>query len=153
MDNFEKLMLKIYPGIDKVIVSVDTAINTRILTSFYNDTSNYEQTEKILKLMEKKEYLLRLKGLIDSAISNVNEEKKAYLKFYGTGGRCRRPDEDKVSRRTFYRKLSSAVNAFSSELKRLGVQDWYDENMRGNGFFDYYLVGYKVYRADKLKRQ
>lgn len=152
MNDFEKLMLKIYPGLDKMIQSVDTAINARIITSFYNDASSYEQTAKILKLIEKKKNLLILKGFIGSAVSGVNDEKQHYLKFYGSGAQYIKPTQDNLSRRTFYRKLNSAVNAFSSEMKRLGVESWYDKHMRGCGFFDYFFVKHRVYSTKSLQK-
>ena len=130
MKDFERFVLKIYPDIDRLVKEVDAAINSRIIASFYNMSSNYTQTEKIMRLMDKKGDLLRLKGLIKSAYSGVNGEKKYYLKRSAKCGSYIDYHGIELPRRTYYRKIKSAYNAFSSELKRLKVEEWYDCHMR-----------------------
>lgn len=134
MEGYEKVLLRGYAIVEKVIAGIDDLVERRALASFWSRESCESIAEKILALTETKGELLILRENLGKALRALCKEDLELIAFRYWKIVPKREGFEHVSR-NYFRKQKRALRRFSDELiKRDMTPDWFDEYCMRFGF-------------------
>lgn len=134
MEGYEKVLLRGYAIVEKVIAGIDDLVERRALASFWSRESCESVAEKILALTETKGELLILREKLGKSLRALGKEDLELIAFRYWKIVPKREGFEHVSR-NYFRKQKRALRRFSDELIRRGMtSDWFDEYCMRFGF-------------------
>ena len=129
--SWARTMLTVYSYLDRVAGAIDKIVQKRALNSFYytSATSGYNDivtvSDDILALTERKVNLINMKVICQKALKKIKPEyaKLLILTFIDKRTTSETAKLLKISNRTYFRKITLALNSFEKEIKNMGYTD------------------------------
>lgn len=122
-----KTLLTIYNCLETIASAIDNLVITQSVSSGRNNLTTLENAEKVINLIQRKKLLVNLKVLIDNSLSKLDKNcaRILIMKYVDKLKPELAMQILELSRRTYFRRIDSAVDSFATELSNLG----YDESV------------------------
>lgn len=122
-------------SIDKIVLDLGKSSNNH---EFTNYQTTYSQTNKILKLMDRKRKLINLKVIIENGLANISKESRRILTLFYIDGITAILISQLlgISIRTFFRQRMRALDEFCLELEHSGYnKEFFEEEYVSEKWF------------------
>lgn len=122
MYEFEKTLLCAYNAIEDVVYDMDDVFLKAAAGSYGSDMPCEAIAEKLLAMTERKKQLLRLRLIVDEALTSLSSVNRRYIGYKYMG---EKDDEIEAVKNTrnYFRRQVVAVVKFSESLKNLGFDE------------------------------
>ena len=129
MNNYQqcwaRTLLDINCFLDTICGAIDKSVKNCSISSGHSHMSTVYFADKIIRLMQRKKFMINIRVLINSVLKNIPSESAKiltikYIDQMKTDTACKLLD---MPYRTYFRKVNKAVSDFAFELKKQG----YDE--------------------------
>lgn len=121
---WSKTFLNVYRSLEKITYAIDRIVLTTGLSSGgLNFSGNaYYTANKIIELTERKICLINLKVLIEETLNSLDKDsiRLLMLKYVDRLKSHEIAETMKISKRTYFRKQTKAINSFALALSRQG---------------------------------
>lgn len=120
-----KTLLDVNCNLDAICGAIDKNINNCCVSSSRSQMSTIYFADKIIRLMQRKKFMINIRVLINTVFKNLPLESAKiltvkYIDKMKTDTACKLLE---MPNRTYFRKIKKAVQDFAFELKKQG----YDE--------------------------
>ncbi len=124
MYHYQKTILYVYPNLTRYIDGIDDLVEKAAINSFYDLTPCEIQSNKILRLIEKKQALIELKLKIDEVLKGFSDEEMKYFEYKYFKRKPKSYFENfDTQGRNYFRKQLRLLVKFSSALNRCGIDE------------------------------
>jgi hypothetical protein len=153
---FEKVLLYSYPHLTNIIGDMDKLVCQKAYCSFSNNVSCLDLSEKIIRIIDKKDRLIDLKLKLDEIFKNFSVEEMLLLeqKFFKRKAVLKKLIEKftiKYSLRTYFRKQNRLLEKFSKSLNKNGMNEkWFLDKY---GDIDWFKCLYSRLKYDEKIKQ
>lgn len=133
-----KTLLNINSYLDHICDAIDRNVKSCSASSAHSQLSTIYFADKIIRLMERKKFMINIRVIINMTLSSIPKESAKiltikYIDHIKTDDACKALD---MPARTYFRKVDRAVSDFAFELKKIG----FDEKKLYDTFKDEYWV-------------
>lgn len=120
-----KTLLSSYTCLERVASAIDKMVLDKGVNSAFDNRSTLRQTNRIIGLIQRKKMLINAKIIVENAISKLNENELniIVLKYFDKVKSIDIAQLLNVSMRTYFRRLSLAINNVARNLTILGFTD------------------------------
>lgn len=122
-------------SLDKIVLDIGKSGSDR---SMYNYQTTILQTNKIIKLMDRKRKLINLKVIVEDCLVKIPKKSRRILSLFYIDGITGNLIAQLlgISLRTFFRQKSKALDYFCSELEKFGYNiDFFEEEYSKEKWF------------------
>lgn len=119
---WSKTLLTCYCCLEKISDAIDHLVYLNSINSSKMNTDAFSCVNKILELTERKKSIINLKVITENALSQI-EPMNARILILRYFDKVKTENCAKIlnlSKRTYFRKLKSAIDSFSCKLNSLG---------------------------------
>ena len=120
--SWAKTLLTIYNCLENITSAIDNLVLSQGINSGRNNLTTMESAQKIINLIQRKKMLINLKVLTEKIVASVDQlsARILILKYFDRV----KPEVIynilNISRRTYFRKLNTALENFGNKLKSEG---------------------------------
>ena len=128
---FEKVLLYSFPHLKNIIGDMDKLVCQKAYSSFSNNVSCLDLSEKIIKIIDRKDRLIDLKMKLDEIFKGFTQEEMLLLeqKYFKRKIYIKKLTEKisiKYSLRTYFRKQNRLLEKLSKSLRNTGMSEsWF----------------------------
>lgn len=122
-------------SIDKIVLDLGKSSNNHEISNYQ---TTYSQTNKILKLMDRKRKLINLKVIVENGLANLSKESRRILTLFYIDGITANYISQLlgISIRTFFRQKLKALEEFCKEIGESGYNvDFFEEDYSNEKWF------------------
>jgi len=153
---FENVLLYSYPHLTNIISDMDKLVYQKAYSSVSNNISCLDLSEKIIKIIDKKDRLINLKIKLDEIFKNYSNEELLLLeqKYFKRKAVLKKLLEKftiNYSLRTYFRKQNRLLEKFSKSLNINGLSEsWFLDKY---GDIDWFNSLYSRLKHDEKIKQ
>lgn len=159
MNYYEKVLLYSYPHLQNIIADMDKLVCQKAYSSFANSFSCLDLSEKIIKIIDRKNRLIDLKLKLDDIFKNYTLEEKWLLehKYFKRKKYIKKliaKVKINYSIRTYFRKQNRLIEKFSKSLIVSGMSErWFLNNYSDINWFSSLYNRMKVEEKKKMNKK
>jgi hypothetical protein len=134
---YAKSILYSYKSLNALMAQMDDLVEKKALSSISDLSPCEAQCEKILAITDSKDVIIRLKIMVENALSKFTEEELDYFdyKYFKQKPKEYYKDFD-ATNRAYFRTQIRLAEKFALRIERAGVTDaWFRDNCLSMDFF------------------
>ena len=122
---WSKTLLATYNCLETISNAIDSIVISQGIGSGRNNLTTMQSAERIINLIQRKKLLINLKVLIEKVIARLDSKvaRILVLKFFDKLKPEICMEVLKLTRRTYFRRVNSAINEFGEMLESFGYTD------------------------------
>ena len=155
---YEKVLLLSYPHLANIIDDMDKLVCQKAYSSFTNNISCLDLSEKIITIIDKKDRLIDLKIKLDEIFKNFSIEElwlleQKYFKRKSVLKKLSGKITIQYTLRTYFRKQNRLLEKFSKSLCHKGmIESWFLERYGDIEWFNSLYSRLKYEEKTKIKK-